>query len=160
MRVSTLFLVAAIALAGCGKPITAANAAPEQAAILANRTDARAGLEYQRTRLETDQLPIGLDQADLAVVASKYRALAGRISQRSKPLPGLRDFATRMEFVLDFDRAMVNGQPAGAATLTAVVGEFQSNFKRSAAAADALLGRLPGAEPDDNLVWNPHVGRN
>ncbi|MBM3267619.1 MAG: hypothetical protein FJZ01_08225 [Candidatus Sericytochromatia bacterium] len=160
MRVSFVLLAAAtLVLAACGKPVTGAAVAPEQSAVLANRADARAGLQFQRMRLNTDQLPVGLDQAGLGVVADNYRALALRIAQRSRPLPALRDFAAGMDGALAFQRATLAAGPAGGATLTAVVGEFQATFKRAAADADSRLGRVAPPPPDDDLVWNPRVGR-
>jgi hypothetical protein len=158
MRTAFACLTAALLLAGCGKPLTAADAAPEQSAVLLNRSDAKEGLRFQRIRLNTDELKPGLDAAGLAAVASNYRTLARRISSRSRHVVSLKSVASDVEGALAYDRSMT-AIPARGATLTAIVSEFQGTFKGVAGASDALLGRVPPPPPDDDLVWNPRTGR-
>ncbi len=158
-------LVAALAAlffaTGCGSlpGNTAQGSAPEQTTLLAIRSDIKSGLRFQRTVLGNTELKAGIDRDTLAQVAGRYRQLAEKVVSRSRPLPALRGFAAGMDEVVAYERATLAGKPAAAAALAAVVGEYQGAFSRAAADADARLGRRAPGEGEDDLLWNPHVGK-
>lgn len=162
MKTQILALATLLFATGCGSTLgtTVQGQAPEQTALVAIRTDIKSGLRYQRTVLGSYELKAGMDTGSLQTVAGRYRQLAEKVVSRSRSISSLRDFATEMDQVVAFERASVKGKPAAAAILTSVVGEYQGAFSRASAAADARLGRRAPGEGEDDLVWNPHVGRN
>jgi len=153
--------VAAILTAGCGaSPIAVSPAeVSAQQALLAIRTDVKGGLRYQRTILGTDELKAGLSSDGLAVVAQHYRDIAQKVISRSRPVANLKGYGEQMDQVLKYDLSMISTRRPPLAALTAVVGEYHETFDAIAADTSARLGRSAPPPADDDLVWNPRVGK-
>lgn len=159
----TFAALAAVTLAsGCGSVpgATVQGSAPEQTALLAIRNDVKAGLRYHRTVLGGYELDAGTSPDSLRQVAGRYRQLAEKVVIRSRPVGGLNTFAVEMDRAVAFERSQASGRPASTAALATVVGEYQGAFSRASAEADGRLGRRPPEPGENDLVWNPHVGRN
>ncbi|MBM3275141.1 MAG: hypothetical protein FJZ00_08300, partial [Candidatus Sericytochromatia bacterium] len=159
MRFSALLLTVSLALAGCGKAAPGVAASPEDLALVATRADAQDGLRYQRTRLGSDEIRPGLGADDLYSVASNYRVLASRIAGRTKGLSPLKAIAADVDRALAYEKSLVRQALAGAATYAAIVEEYQGTFKGVSATVSGKMGRKPPGEREDDLIWNPHVGR-
>jgi hypothetical protein len=159
MRFSALLLTFSLLVTGCGNAPSGVAAAPEELALVATRADAQDGLRYQRTRLGTEEIRPGLAADDLASVASNYRVLATRIAGRTKAHAPLKAIAADVARAVAYETALVRQAPAGAATYAAIVEEYQGTFKGVSATVNSKMGRKPPGEPEDDLIWNPHVGR-